>query len=143
MKLRIALLSIIYILNGAFAFAHNATGPGQELHFRENKNQWDERINFIGFLNGGCIYLENNTITFKLLDGNDLRKLHPRKEPVVTLHGHIYKMHFEGANENPVIVKESPSPEYYNYFLPVESQKYEPSPPVISVGLSVPCADHE
>ena len=117
MKLRIALLSIIYILNGALAFAHDGGGPAQELHFRENKNQWDERINFIGFLNGGCIYLENNTITFKLLDGNDLRKLHPRKEPVVTLHGHIYKMHFEGANPNPVIVKESPSPEYYNYFI--------------------------
>ncbi len=124
MKFRIVLLFSIAIILAENLYAHETPTTSQQLHFRENKNQWDERINFIGFLNGGCIYLENNTITFKLFDGNDLRKLHPRKDPVVTLHGHIYKMHFLNANPNPVIVKESPSPEYYNYFIGNDPAKW-------------------
>lgn len=110
------LLFIVFFVSMQNLFAHDHPKPNQELHFQQNKNQWDPRINFIGFMNGGCIYLENNTFTFKLFDGNDLAKTHPTQQPSVLVHGHIYKMHFDGANPNPVIMQEAPAPEYYNYF---------------------------
>lgn len=124
MKFRSVLLFFFCMSLSCIVSAQETPSVSQQLHFRENKNQWDSRINFIGFLNGGCIYLENNTITFKLYNGNDLRKLHPRTDSVVKVSGHIYKMNFLNANPNPVIVKESPAPEYYNYFIGNDSTKW-------------------
>ncbi|MEI7802551.1 MAG: hypothetical protein WCI97_07905, partial [Bacteroidota bacterium] len=124
MKYFSKLFTIVILFFSANLFAQDTPVPNQELHFRENKNQWDPRINFIGFLNEGCIYLENNTISFKLFDGSDIQKMHPRKDKYVTVHSHIYKMHFVNANPNPVIVKESPSPEYYNYFIGNDASKW-------------------
>ncbi|HAP02229.1 MAG TPA: hypothetical protein DCQ93_09930 [Bacteroidetes bacterium] len=109
------------------AFSVSAIGgpeASQQLHFRENKNQWAENILFIGFMNSGNIFLEKNTITFQLFNGNDLQKLHPRKNEDVIVHSHVYRMHFENANPNPVIMKENPSSEYYNYFIGNDPKKW-------------------
>ncbi len=117
MEYKLLILFFLQLLFINEISAQEISYQNKELHFRENKNQWSTNIKFIGFMNAGNIFLENNKLTFQLFNGEDLKKIHPRKNEDLTIHSHVYRMNFIGANQNPEIIKENPSPEYYNYFI--------------------------
>ena len=91
--------------------------PSGQLRFIENKNQWDSKILYNAKIPGGDLFLEKNTFTYCVFNGDDLKKIHPLHELPATLHGHAWKENFVGANPNPAITAVSPSLNYSNYFL--------------------------
>lgn len=97
----------------------------QGLIFKENKNQWPAYVQFCAEFATGQVYMEKNGFTWQLFDGADIHNAHdaqlnrdPKeiapKDPII--HGHVYKMEFEGGNlTSPK--KLAQQTEYYNYFL--------------------------
>lgn len=98
--------------------------PSGQLRFIENKNQWDSKIVYNAKIPGGDLFLEKNTFTYCVFNGDDLKKIHPLHELPATLHGHAWKENFLGANPAPAITAVSPSLYYYNYFLGNDEGKW-------------------
>lgn len=114
---RLSFAGILFsvLLHTAAAHDVHSVAPG-ELTFKENKNQWDERIRFLGEVPGGTIFLEPQGFTFRLFNTDDLKDIHPRKPGAVTVHGHVYKVSFAGSNPSATVTAEGKSATYYNYF---------------------------
>src|SRR5438128_12615886 len=56
------------------------------LRFTENKGQWESNILFRAQLDGGALFLENNSLTFSFYDKKKYRALH---------HGGILKSQYK------------------------------------------------
>lgn len=115
------LLTIVAIIIASCSFAHYDQG----LIYKENKNQWPSKVQFCSELSNGQVYIEKSGFTWQLFDAADIKRSHDdrlnkdpklsdQKDPVI--HGHVYKMEFEGGNlSSPKKLLQQP--EYYNYFL--------------------------
>lgn len=109
----------LYTICLEIAVAHdmNTAPTSQPLSFKENKNQWNKRVKFLGNIPGGNIFLEQQGFTYQLFNTGDLREVHPRKPGAVTVRSHVYKVDFVGANPLPAVTASGKSETYYNYFI--------------------------
>ena len=97
---------------------------GQQLagyKFIENKGQWEPSVNFRADIRCGFLYLENDGLLFNLYDAKEFNKYvkgHFDKEQHHDLEGlqcHAYTVKFLNMNEDYSIFTELQTPEYYNY----------------------------
>lgn len=101
----------------------------QSIEFIENRGQWDGPFQYKAITGRGDVFLEKNTFTYLLGDPSNVEKMdaaqHGQLTQPQTLKYHVYKVHFEGANENPEITGSKSQTNYYNYFLGNDSTRWK------------------
>ena len=121
----------------------------QYLQFVENKGQWDKSIKFKANFQGGDVALQPAGYKVVLHNPDQLKKLanyfsghHDSTErselvaasiktdikksvPDLTLHSHVYKVSFIGADTNAVVVPDKALNTYNNYFIGNDSSKWK------------------
>jgi gliding motility-associated-like protein len=116
---------ILFLLSCLIGF----TGIGQSIQFIENKGQWDPSIRYLGEVNGGAFYIQQNGFTVLQHHPKDWAAIGERShkhghsaKPLeanekMTLRSHAYKVEFLGANASPQIIPDKPVFTYNNYFI--------------------------
>jgi gliding motility-associated-like protein len=105
-------LSLLLLINTHF-FAQQKTG----IQFIENKGQLPAQVHFNLSLNSGDLYLEGNKNTFCLYNKSQYADLRHGKTTDTIIKGHNYTVEFINGNPSPVLIKETPSTNYFNYFI--------------------------
>lgn len=121
MFIKRTILSICSFLSILFLGASNG-----ELTFLENKGQWDEHIRYNGRLNFGNLYLENDKLTFRLIDfptGHQHDKEEHTDEEGQG--GHQYSLQFLNSNPNTHFTYSGKSPHAFNFFLGNNPDKWK------------------
>ncbi|MBL7755287.1 MAG: gliding motility-associated C-terminal domain-containing protein [Chitinophagaceae bacterium] len=113
----IVLLSVIAL--SSFA------GP----EFIENKRQWDSEILFKSHLPSGALFLTRTALVYAFYSAEDMDALHElahdgQNVDDKPVRHHAYKVHFAGANPNPVLLAEKQAPYYHNYFLGKDASRW-------------------
>lgn len=75
----------------------------EKLHFKENKGQWNELVQYRLDMNSGTLFIENSGITYLVYDVFQLHQIHELEhERIDVVHHpvdyHAYKVSFENAN---------------------------------------------
>lgn len=101
-----------------------------ELRFTENKGQWESNILFRAQLDGGALFLENNSLTFNFYDKKKYRALHhggilKGQYKDLSVKGHAYRIAFEGANPAPSVEKLQPGSDYENFFIGNDESRWQ------------------
>jgi len=96
--------------------------------FVENQGQWGNWFKYKAVTLGGEVYMENDGFRYLLCDPENGRKIDSVhtgqiKKPVMKFH--VYKMTFEGANQQPVITGEKQQKNYYNYYYGNDSKRWK------------------
>jgi gliding motility-associated-like protein len=95
--------------------------------FLENKNQWDKTVKFRSHVPSGMLYFKENSLLYSFVDATYFKDSHGAKSNQKqnnTLKGHGVEVVFLGANEHPSIETTDQTPEYYNFFLGNEPEKW-------------------
>jgi gliding motility-associated-like protein len=100
------------------------------LRFTENKGQWESNILFRAQLDGGALFLENNSLTFSFYDKKKYRALHhggilKSQYKDLLIKGHAYKIRFEGANPVPSVEKLQQGSDYENFFIGNDQNRWQ------------------
>jgi len=115
MKPRYILLYCFLSLFARTALAQNS------VEFIENKGQWGNWFKYKAVTLGGEVFLENNGLRYLLCDPSNAWKMdsfhHGQMRERPTMKFHVYKVTFEGANEQPIMEGQKPQSNYYNYFI--------------------------
>ncbi len=121
------LLSAITLL--FLAFCLTPIEASAQLSFVENKGQWESHILYKLSLNNGAMFLENNSITFNFMDRKDHDhsfahhgETEHRDENIINFHA--YRVHFRGANPNPVVGASDKYSDYLNFFIGSDPSKW-------------------
>lgn len=125
--MKIALLFIFSL----FSFFINASDG---LIFKQNKNQWPNQVIYSAEIPTGQVFIEKNGLTWQLWSVEDLYKAHNRSHNTAEnrldndstneiIKGHNYKVEFVNAQFGTHKTYKQ-QPEYYNYFLGNNSQKW-------------------
>ena len=96
--------------------------------FSENKNQWNENVLFRARISNGNLWLEKNCLTFDIQNAEDLKAIAKYKESFgrnvvagkkfpTKVRRHIYKIYFDGMNNNVTAAGFDPKSDYENYFI--------------------------
>lgn len=98
------------------------TPSSSSIQFIENKNQWHKNILFSVRLHEGAIFFEKNCLTFVLANGTQLEKYKEAKNDLTIIppryvDAAAYRVHFVGANPEPVTKGDGEYPFYHNYYL--------------------------
>ena len=136
--MRFIFLSILFLLHSSVHLAQPGVNPVQpiiphadpQLRFTENAGQWENTILFRAQLDGGALFVENNCLTFHFYDKKKYRALHHAgvlkgNYKDLNISGHAYKMHFEGANANPIVAKFEMGNDYENFFIGNDQSKWQ------------------
>ncbi len=118
-------LYFFYVLNLSARSNAVALPKPQQLRFTENKGQWDEKISFQTEIPNGKLLVEKNAFYFVLYSASDLEKIeHPGNQAQVIVNGHSFREEFVGANSNPVLRGDNSFPDYANYYLGNNPQRW-------------------
>ncbi len=104
--------------------------PQNTIKFTENKNQWGSNVLFRAQLDGGLLFLEKNSFTYNFYDSETLRKNHVQKEKDLNkqkyepIRSHAFRVTYAGANENPQVEKKQITPDYCNFFIGNDKNKW-------------------
>lgn len=101
----------------------SAVAQGQT-RFVENLGQWPSQVVARGDVGGGAIFLEYNAITYELWDKAKLSALHDRTASDSLVQFHVVKLHLQGANPRPTVVKSRAFETMYNYYLGADPQRW-------------------
>ena len=94
--------------------------------FIENKNQWDDFIQFKMDFRGGTIFFEDSTITFVIQDREAVEKilhrkyggvLHENNTEGLIVNYHAYKVHFNNVQNDIVHKGNDKHYDYNNYYI--------------------------
>jgi gliding motility-associated-like protein len=123
-----SLLSVLIVLFLVFV------GFGQEIEhnhsiehaFIENKGQWNEAILFKSPFQGGNLWVQQNKFVFHLRNTSNLHALHanPKAKNKPEIPQTIVHLNFLGSNKVSTIEKSKPTPNYYNYFIGNDKEKW-------------------
>ena len=107
------------------------------MQFVQNKGQFEKEVLFRVQLNTGCVFLEQNAITFKLFNENEYHKahqhLHRDSLPInPIIHGHVFKYNFYKCQNNVEVHGQNPFKEKFNYFLGNDKSKWASNVEVFS-----------
>lgn len=112
---------IVLALGAISAFA--------QYEFIENKGQWHENVNFKMELNDGALFLEDQGISFNIIDmkmghhshAHDDYEWHDEHQEG---RGHAYKVVFKGSNKPTEIASNDMTSDYCNYFIGNDESKW-------------------
>ncbi|MCC6720895.1 MAG: gliding motility-associated C-terminal domain-containing protein [Bacteroidia bacterium] len=112
-----------------FLISFNAfSNEDEKLRFVENKGQFESNVLYRVELNAGYIFLERNSITFKIFSYDDFSKSHSHPHNTGfendNINGHVLKYNFVNSNKNIGVYGELPFFEKYNYFLGKDKSKW-------------------
>lgn len=91
--------------------------------FIQNKKQWHPNVLFKADVQSGYFYIEKDGFLFDMVNVkkmNEYVSAHYDKQKQISfdsLEWHSYKVTFEDCNPNVVVYGEDKAPEYYNYFI--------------------------
>src|SRR6266487_5424819 len=107
------------------------------IEFIENKGQWNDQVKFLGRVNAGEFYIQQNGFMVVQHSPSDWarvseithrhahdKKDENQKETRITLHSHAYQVKFLNGNKNPQIEADKPLPGYNNYFIGNDPSKW-------------------
>lgn len=119
-----------YILLYSFLLLLVQSASAQPLvEFIENKGQWGNWFKYKAVTPGGEVYLENTGLRYLLSDAANTAKMdsfhHGLLTEKPTMKFHVYKMTFEGANQQPILTGEKQQKNYYNYFIGNNPEKWK------------------
>ena len=131
-NIKLLFVSLTALVLTTAGWAQNNNVPhAQSIKFIPNQDQWIPNILYKAEINSGIVYLEQNCLTFDLVDQQDLmgaRHAHHIQNEEHSgddiIHRHAYKMFFEGAKTTAVLKSKNPSTEYYNYILGNDPAKW-------------------
>ncbi|MBP6455219.1 MAG: gliding motility-associated C-terminal domain-containing protein [Chitinophagaceae bacterium] len=123
-----------------FTFYLNFTGFAKEnprFQFIKNNGQWENIVNYKCDVPGGSIHFADNQIAYTFYSQKDLEHIHDLKheEKDVTnekINCHAYKINFLGANKNPKTNGREKLPNYNNYFIGNDKNKWQGNVPLFS-----------
>lgn len=120
--------------------AHQHLSENNSLKLIKNLGQLPDAVLYSTEINGGAVYLENNTLTYTFYNQQDLDRisryihnneyLQSKTDNSPSLRGHAYKVHFKNANATPVVVEQNKCTEYHNYFLGSDKSKWAGNVPL-------------
>jgi hypothetical protein len=109
------------------------------LQFIQNKNQWDEGIDFSAKVPGGAVYISSKGFSVYLVDqekldqdhlnGHEHRNESDGKLAEEPTRGHYFQINFLGANLRAKPIPMQKGSGYYNYFLGSDSCRWAGSVP--------------
>ncbi|MEI6507933.1 MAG: gliding motility-associated C-terminal domain-containing protein [Bacteroidota bacterium] len=119
----IILLFFIFEAGNLFAITIKPVTNSKVIKLIENKGQWDAQILFKASIPNGNLYVTKTGIAYGMFDEKVLHDItHDKKEGVLNMHN--LKVDFVGCNANPMVVKQTRSFEYYNYFIGNNKSKW-------------------
>ncbi len=106
-----------------------ATQPHREfpsnVHFVENKKQWENFIKYEAEFRGGKLFLEENRFTYVFYNPEDFASLHPHEgKQIDNVRLHAIKINPVNANPHPVIASYDTASFYNNYFIGKDTSKW-------------------
>lgn len=126
MRIRVPFLVVLFTCFLSGANSQHTDNHESTYFFKENKGQWNKKILFKANLSEGAMFLEKKGITYHFQDKSWLRESHGNRNSKIpeNIHGHVVKVTFNGANENPVISNQRKAPHYENYFIGNDTTKW-------------------
>ncbi len=119
---KLLLFSCLLCLLSNIAFAHKKdTLQSRNLRFIENKNQWDKQVLFGADVDGGMLFIEQNCLTFNLVQAEDVKHSHAHNRYLSNkssnvIHYHAYQIEFVNCKKALVTGKDV-GKDYSNYFI--------------------------
>ena len=95
--------------------------------FIENKGQWNEQVLFQSKFNGGNLWVQQKKMVFHLQDFSEMHEAHANFKAIKnpsTNKQTVVHLNFLGANDVTNIEKHGATPNYYNYFLGNDKNKW-------------------
>jgi len=123
-------LSLVFLLSCPALFGQirtpHLTKENSLIRFTENKHQWDDFIKYRAQLDGGALYVQNNTLTYGFYDKETYRSMHanPHAKPVSDIKTDGFEVSFENSNNNTSIEPSKPTTDYCNYFIGKDPGKW-------------------
>ncbi len=115
------------------AAAKAAAHAPAALHFVENRSQWPAPVRYRADVPGGALFLEAGGFAYSILSGEDMGRIHDKisveKKSAAELssekmHGHAWRVHFDGCNTAAQTSATGKRAHYYNYFLGSDRTKW-------------------
>ena len=116
-----------------FLFLHLfTTANDNKLKFIKNLGQWDSKVNFKVNLQGGHLFLENQTLTYVFHDAHNLHHIHELEHEQGNnfnalnhkIDAYAFKVELLNSNDAAIIEPHCQRKEYYNYFIGNDSNKW-------------------
>ncbi|MCX6291840.1 MAG: PKD domain-containing protein [Bacteroidetes bacterium] len=130
-KISITLLVMILFLGSfknLFALAGEKSPPvsfPSNVHFIENKKQWENFIRYEADFKGGKLFLEDNRFTYLFYHPDDIQAIHPHQGKATDkIRLHAIRVHPSGGNPHPEIRADDPANYFNNYFIGSDSSKW-------------------
>lgn len=133
LNIRKKILFLILMLTSSHLFAQNSS----PVQYVENKGQWDKSILYKGDIGNVSFYIQQKGFSVLMHYPEDFEQLrekaHGHKDTLpgaelrkgnIHLRSHLYKVLFEGANDNIQITPNKALPNYNNYFLGNDPSKW-------------------
>lgn len=127
----LAILFILLFFSSSYAHNHEAV---KNVLFVENKGQWGEKPLYRAEFHGGYSYFEQGQITYVVKDMEALSdllgfKMKPedykkQNNPDPIIPHHAYRVKFENANKNADIVSAGQTPDYNNYYIGKNQERW-------------------
>jgi len=137
--IRKSILSISLVFSLMICVSHLSFSQEIEdksLTFIQNDGQWIENVNYKAAVGNGAIFLENNSFTYVQMSAEDLEErhhlLHENKQESenYSVHGHAWKTHFIGVNQDVSIEGLNKREEYHNYYLGSDQSQWATAVPL-------------
>ena len=118
---------LIFLFSYSFSFAQN-------IDYIENKGQWNSNIKYEVNIQGGTIFIEENSLTFNYIDSDQLNKLHLESnlKPEISVDAFAYKVDLLNSNTTPNFKPFNKKEKYHNYFIGNNSNKWKSKVPIYS-----------
>ena len=130
--MRKIILTLIYM--PIVLFAHKDI---KKVEYVENKGQWKPNILYKANIPEGSVFLEKNLFTYSFHNSMQLKEFHhhrcEKEEKDLYLDKFAFKMEFLGANEEIIITGEELLPEYHNYFIGNDKNKWRGKVPIYNL----------
>lgn len=102
------------------------------IRFIENKGQWENPFLYKANLGGGSLFIEKNAFTYNFYNANEYQFHHlnvgmnkTSRNSEKQLRFHAFKVNFLNINSSVKISSTIPYPEYYNYFLGSDKNRWK------------------
>lgn len=101
-----------------------------QVKFVANKGQWDSHILYTAQLGEAKLFIEKNSLTYALWEGEPFHQLHKNGHYDKPINAHSYKVIFDGANTSSYAEGALTLEEYHNYYLGANASKWAARVPV-------------
>ena len=106
----------------------------QNIDYVENIGQWNSNIKYEVNIQGGTIFIQENSLTFNYIDSDHLNELHLNSnlKPDISVDAFAYKVDLLNSNPKPNFRPNNKKVKYHNYFIGNNSNKWKSKVPIYS-----------